>query len=235
LIYSDLREIKKVLEINECDNREDGKLLFFAEWVTRWVEEILDRDFSFKTRTEYYNGTNTQWINLRKRPVYPNPPNPLYSPISVIYDPLGYYGSAPGSFNPSVSATAVQLTYGTDFCLQIDRDDGGSNSGVLIRINEYWIKPILRQNPFLSSYRAEDTGSYQVVYSAGYFVDNLPAPLRMACNALVAKLRYFFPVGMELGSDSYEERAIGIVTENKGYILTPAIKSMILQYRNWKW
>jgi hypothetical protein len=40
-----------------------------------------------------------------------------------------------------------------------------------------WIKPIYRQAGLLSPFTDYDTGSYQVIYNAGYMVDNLPAPL----------------------------------------------------------
>jgi len=236
MIFSDLAEIKTVLEIDNCDASENKKLLFFAEWTTRWIEEILDRDFSFKTRTEYYDGTNTQKLLLRHRPVYPNPTNPNYAPISVVYDSAGYWGSAPGAFNVTTnSATATALVYGTDYALRIDRNDGGSTSAILYRINEYWLKPIMRQTGLLAPFMADDTGSYQVVYSAGYFTDNLPATLRMAANTIIAKLRHYFPVGMEIGGESYEERALSYVTQAKNYIITPAVRSMVLQHKNWKW
>lgn len=185
---------------------------------------------TFKTRTIVYEGTGTQKLLLRHRPVYPNAVAP-YSPIQVIYDSQGFFGQAAGAFADS---TTTALTYGIDYTTRIDQDDGGSRSGILIRINDYWTKPIVRQAGWLSPFVGPDTGSYQIVYTAGYTVDTLPAAFRAAANLLVTRIRYLMPLGMEIGSESYEERSISLVTERKDYLLS-LVKPMLHWFRNNKW
>lgn len=224
MLWTDLRELKAVLDIHPQDSSEDKKLNFFNEWASAWLEETIGRQLTLKSRTEYYNGTGTQKLVLRHRPVFTTPT------IQVFVDEAGFFGSASGAFDAGTTA----FTYGTDFCLQIDQDDGSSRSGVLVRINNLWPKPSVRQRGLLSPFIGEGFGTIKVVYSAGYTVDTLPAQLRLACNLLVARLRYIFPLGMEINSDSYEERNIGFVAERDDYILS-IVKPMVLQFRNWRW
>jgi hypothetical protein len=229
LILGDLRELKAVLEIDPGDLSEDRKLLFLIEQASQYIEEILNRDFSYKTRTQFYDGTGTRRLSLRNRPVYPN----ATSPISVSYDPNGFYGEGTGAFT-SQTSTLETLTYGVDYVLRIDQDDGSSRSGILYGVNQLWKKQYFRSAGWLSPFIDYDSGSYKVVYTAGWTVDTLPATMRWAVNLLVAKMRYLLPVGMEIGGESYEERAISIISERKGY-LTSLVKSAIMgSFRNWK-
>ena len=176
---------------------------------------------SYKARTEYYNGTGGLKLLLRHRPVFTTPT------IVVHLDSGAYYGSVTGSF-----AGTSALTYGTDFSLKIDQEDGTSRSGILIRINEFWPKPQSRQAGFLSPFLGESFGNIRITYTAGFTVDMLPAQIRAACNLLIARMRAILPVGMEIGSESYEERSLGLITQQKNY-LTSLIRPMIWPYRNW--
>jgi hypothetical protein len=184
--------------------------------------------FTYKNRTEYYKGTGTQKLLLRSRPVYPRVGQS--DQIAVYLDEAGFYGSVSGAFTQSNS----QLTYGTDFALQIDQEDGSSRSGILIRINNLWPRPQNRIAGLLSPFIGEGHGTIKVVYSAGYHIDNLPAQLRMAANLMVQRLRYIMPLGVELASESYEERAISVITSQKQKILALAAP-IIAPFRNWKW
>ena len=61
----------------------------------------------------------------------------------------------------------------------------------------------------------------------------MPALLRQAVLTLVVRMRYLMPVGMEIGSESYEERNITVVAEKKDYLMG-IVKPMVLPYyRNW--
>ena len=228
MLASDLREIKAVLEIPTGDTSEDRKLMFFLEQCSNWFEEILNRDFSYKTRTQYYNGTGTQKLLLKNRPVYPSPPAP-YLPISVQYDQFGFFGQSATAFNDS---TTIPLVYGQDYTLWIDQDDGSSRSGILINCVDYWQKPSVRQVGLLSPFLGPDTGSYKIVYTAGHTVDTLPASFRMAMNMLIARMRYIMPLGIEFSGEGYEERAISFVTSEKTKLLA-LVMPLILPYRNW--
>lgn len=229
MLLTDLTELKTVLEIDLDDTREDKKLLFFVEYASNWIEEILNRpDLTYKSTTEYYDGTNTKMLCLRRRPVFATP--------TVYVDMSGYYGTGTGSFN---STTSV-LSYGRDFTLKLDWQQkvgplvvDVSRSGILIRINNVWPKPNTRTPGYLSPWVGPDTGSIKITYTAGYTVDTLPPVFRMATNLLVAKMRYVFPLGLEMNSESYEDRFVSFLMEKKDYFLS-LVKPLILPYRNWK-
>ncbi len=223
MLYSDLSVLKAVLEIDDCDKSEDKRLLFFLEWASRWIEELLDRPgFSYALRTEYLDGNGSPNLLLKFRPVYPTPP------ILVYYDSSGNFASASGTFDPSTTA----FTYGTDFCLRIDQQDGTSRSGILYRINALWPRAYKRQGGYLSPFQVDNLGCVKVVYYAGYTVDNLPSPIRMACTTLIGKMRNFFPLGMEVGNEGYKDRSLGYLMTNRDYLLN-TVKDMLLNYRNW--
>lgn len=222
MLFTDLNEVKEALEIDPGDRSEDVQLTFLVTQASNWIEEVLDRPgMSFASRTEYYGGTNTSKLLLRSRPVYATPE------IAVRVDQGGYFGSASGSFG---SETA--LTYGTDFALRIDLPGDKSRSGILYRIGGVWEKQFYRSVGLLSPYLGESPGSIRVTYSGGYTVADLPPVFRFACNLLVSRMRYVLPLGMEIGSEGYEERSIGLVTERKDYLLS-LVKPLILPYRNW--
>lgn len=224
MIYTDIFEVKTILSIPLNDNSEDIALNFYIEQASSLIDEFLNRpDISYKSRTEYYNGSGTQKLNLRSRPVFTDPT------IQVFTNDTAYFGSVSGSFDSSTA-----LTYGTDFALQIDQENGSSRSGILININKFWNKPSYRQRGFLSPFIGEGYGNIKVIYTAGYTVDTLPAGLRGAANLLVARMRYVFPLGMELTSESYEDRAIAMGTERRDYLLA-LVKPMLFTYRNWRW
>ena len=224
-MFTDLREIKVLLEIDSQDTEEDILLGFLIEQSSQWIEEILNRPgMAKKSRTEFYNGTGNQKLLLRSRPVFTTPT------IQVFQDEGGNFGATSGSFNATDSA----LVYGTDFALVVDQENGTSRSGILYRINELWPRPSVRQRGLLSPFLGTGFGTIKVVYTAGYEVDNLPASLRLAANLLVQRLRYIMPLGMELTGDSFEERNMSIVTSAKEQLLV-LVKPLLLPYRNWKW
>jgi len=222
---SDLRELKTYLDLDQGDATEDVKLLFLIEQASAWIEDYLDRPLTYKQRTEYYNGKGTRKLPLRARPVYVG--NGL-DPVVVI-DNGGGCGQIPGSF------TGTGLTYGKDFFPLMDGDTPNtSRSGILIRNNAMWPKPAFRVGGLLTPYQDTGFGVIQVTYWAGFTYDNMPSQLRMACHAMVARMRFLFPVGMELGSDSYGEKSINILAERKGYVFGgDLVKGMLNAYKNW--
>lgn len=222
MLMTDLRELKIMLDIDPGDTSEDLKINFFLEQASSWIEEYLGRPgLSYAERTEYYNGTGTRFLLLKSRPVYTTPT------IQVWVDPGGNYGSASGAFSSSNS----QLTYGESFCLQVDDGTTKSRCGILIRLRDYWYKPYARQAGLLSPFVARDAGSIKIVYTAGYTVDDLPAQIRTACNLLVARMLQLFPTGLELNSESYEERSIGWAGERKNYLMS-LVTPLLFNFRN---
>lgn len=221
MLYTDLRELKKVLEIDPDKTDEDSKLLFFIEYASDIIESILDRPgLSYKQRTEFYCGTGTQKLLLKSRPVF--------LPMTVLVDEGGFYGSTTNAFDPTICT----LEYGRDYFLRIDQEDGSSRSAILYRLRAAWPKPAYRQQGWLSPYIGPDFGSIKITYTAGYTVDTLPAAFRYACNLLVAKMRGLLPVGMEMSSESYQDRSMAFAPNQRDYLMSLA-KPHILLYRNW--
>lgn len=220
MIFGDLQQIKSLLAIDPADTLEDKNILFYAEWATSIIEEYLDRpDLSLKQRTEYYGGTGTQQLQLRSRPVYTTPP------IQVYIDDNGFFGQNSGSFQGS------GLQFGSDFCLWA-LDGVSSRNGILVRSHDIWPLPAIRQQGYLSPFVGMGFGNVKVIYTAGYTVDNLPSQFRLAASLLVSKLRYIFPLGVELGGESYEDRSISVVVNQKGYLMS-LVKPLLFAYRNW--
>lgn len=229
MIYQDINELKTLLEIDPGDHSSDKKLSFLNEHAANIIEELLDRDFSYKSRTRYYDGTGTQNLVLKHRPVYPAPPAG-FSAISVVIDESGYYGTAAGSY------TDTPLTYGSDYSLKIDMDDGGSRSAILRRIRNVWPQPSHRQAGYLTPFLGRDTGSVKVTYTAGYTVDTLPAAFREAAGLLIARMNSLWPLGLPLNSESYGDSAgsvgMGYFNQYKD-ILTGLVKPLLYNHRNW--
>lgn len=225
MLFTDLIECKSYLEIDQGDKSEDRNLNFFIEHVSQWFEELLNRPgMDKKERTEYYNGSGTQKILLRSRPVFTTP-----TP-RVFLDESGNFGATSGSFD----ATNTELTYGEHFALILDQENGTSRSGILYRIRNFWPKPTMRMAGLLSPFSGTGFGVVKIIYTAGYTPDSLPASLRMAANLLVARLRYIMPLGVELNSEGYEERSIGIVTSEKDKLLT-LVNPILNNYKNRKY
>lgn len=220
---TDLNEFKVMAEIDPADTREDKKLLFFIKAATDWIEEYLNRPLFLKARTQYVNGTNTQSLLLNARPVYVTPT------IQVIYGNNFLMGS-----NPTPQAE-TPLVYGTDFYLDIDDFDAQtSRSGILRRFNTLWLKPYARQSGFLSPFVVMDSGSYKVTYTGGFSVSTLSERVRQACSLLIAKMRYVFPLGMELAGEGYEERSISHLLDTQKTYMMSLVKPMLHSMRNWK-
>ena len=227
-LITDLKEIKTILDIDQANSSQDAKLLLYAEWATNIISTYLGREqdgIDYKSRTQFYNGSGTQRLLLRNRPVYPNPPDP-YSDLAVYVDESAYYGTATDAF-----ASTTLLTYGEDYTLQIDQSDGSSRSAILIRISEYWPKPPMRQAGLLSPFVGQDIGSIKVVYTAGWTLDTLPAAFRLAANMIIAQLRELFPAGRWLTGESYEERSISFMIRDFWDLL----ESILGPYRNLRW
>ncbi len=226
MLLTDLNEVKELLDVDQDDNTEDAKLNLLIEMASQWIEEFLGRTgyLEKKSRTEFVRGTGGVAINLKARPVFTSPT------IQAFVDESGYFGSVSGSFD----ATTSDLTYGTDFALQLDQDDGTSRSGTLVRINGVWPRPSARTMGLLSPFLTGSWGNVKVVYTAGYTADTIPAALRYATTVLVARMQNVLPLGAIIQSEAYEERSITIMADQKDYFLS-LIKPILWNYRNWKW
>ena len=146
-------------------------------------------------------------------------------------DEAGYFGQATGSFDSSTTA----LTYGTDFCLWTGGEDNASSrSGILVRVNQLWPKPSVRQRGWLSPFVAEGFGNCKVIYTAGWTTDTLPADFRWATNLLVARMRTMMPLGMESTGDSFDEKSVSYAVDRKLYLMA-LVRPHLMKYKNWHW
>lgn len=233
MLYANLYEVATRLEIPVTDTREQANLGFWIRTATNWINEILNRDatgLGYQTRTRFYKGTGSQKLTLRDRPVFPSPTDGN-SVLTVYVDEAGYWGSAPGSFDPTTSL----LVYGQDYALDIDQADGSSRSAILYRINDYWPRPNVRTTGLLSPYIGPPAGNVKVVSTAGFTEDTLPDIVTEACVFLTSRIRYIYPLGVEFTSDAGDERSLSIVTSEKTKLLALVRPMLIPFYRNWKW
>ncbi len=223
MLLSDLSELKTILEIEQDDHSEDKKLNWLIDWASEWIGQSINRPgLLYKSRTEYYNGSGTQKLLLKSRPIYTTPT------ILAYVDRGGYFGQTSGAFTD----TNEQLTYGTDFVVQVDTDDGTSRCGILIRINGYWERAYVRQRGMLTSFPGSSYGSIKVTYTGGYTIDSLPGVFRQALNMLVGRMRAILPLGVETTSESYEERSLSVVTAEKSKLMA-LIRPLVFPYTNW--
>ena len=221
-LLTDINELKTILEIPAGDTSEDAKLMLLIQYATSIIEEFLNRPGLFlKSRTEYYNGSGTAKLLLRSRPVNTTPT------IRCWVAQGGDWGQTDDPFPDT-----AELTYGEDFVLQIDTDDGRSKCGILTSKTTFWPKPNLRQVGWLTPFIGQDTGSIKVTYTAGYTVQDLPGAIRMACNLLVMRLYQAAPYGALLTSESYEERSVSYHLPKED--LLSLIRPLLWQYRNFK-
>lgn len=224
--FTDLLEVKKVLQVDLDDHSLDYALNYYIETATDMIAEYLDRPgFYKKSRTEFYNGTGTQKLLLRSRPVY-------ISPEPVVYeDSGGMYGEADSAFS------ADALTFGEDYGLWLDTDSGSgtmdlSRCGILIRKNNFWFKPTVREQGFLSPYVGPAFGNIKITYTGGYTLQGMPSQIRMACIMVVARMKYLMPLGVPISSESYEERHISFSIPERNYLMGQ-VKHLLFGFRNW--
>jgi hypothetical protein len=224
--FTDLLEVKKVLQIDLDDHALDYALNYYIETATDMIAEFLDRPgFYKKSRTEYYNGTGTQKLLLKSRPVYIDP-----EPV-VYVDAGGIYGQGEDAFSGDA------LEFGGDYGVWLDTDSGSgtmdlSRCGILIRKNDFWEKPSIRERGFLSPYVGGAFGNIKVTYTGGYTLQNMPSQVRMATIMIVARMKYLMPIGVPISSESYEERHISFSIPERNYLFGQ-VKHLIYSLRNW--
>lgn len=228
MLFTDLREVKAIMGIDVADTSADLQLTYLITMASDWIEEMLGRKFEQKSVTEYYVGTGTPLLPLKRRPV-------LLTPTPQVWINLdGYYGTSDGGFSNS----GDELTFGTDFCLDIDQDDQTtSRSGMLVYIRGVWPRAVVRRTGLLTPSIAPSAamGSIKVTYTAGFTVNGLPPAFRLACNLLVARLLNILPLGVETSSESYQERSLTIQLSERSKLLALIHPLLTPYYRNWTW
>lgn len=120
--------------------------------------------FDSASATEFYQGTGTNQLVLRRRPVT--------AVASVYVDDSAYFGFASGAFGSS-----TLLTAGTDYALDI-QSSSFSRSGILYRINGVWDGANYRAGNELVGGDGPGLGNIKVTYTAGY--STTPSDLKLA-------------------------------------------------------
>ena len=226
MLMTGLREVKRMLGIEPTDLTADMQIGFLIQMASDWIQEAIGRQLEQRSVTEYYVGTGTSQLCLKRRPIRLSPTPRVW----VNTD--GYFDSGGDGF-PSTD----ELTFGTDFALNIDQDDGtSSRSGTLVRIRGVWPRAIVRRAGLLTpSFNANAAmGSIKVTYTGGYTIDNLPSQLRMACDLLVARLLTILPLGVEQSSESWQGRTVSPITDAKSRLMV-LINPLINSFHNWSW
>lgn len=191
-MWSDLNELKTMLEINLDDRSEDVRLSFWLKMACAVLEQYTGPVFRME-RTEYHGGNGTPRLVLKCRPAYTNP-------IPRVWvDRAGKFGQASGSF-----AAVTELKFGDDFVLWLDssKDDTRSDRAILLRSAGLWERVGVRKAGLLSPYEEENPGTIKVVYTGGYYAEDLPYDMILACVQTVSRIRFMMPLGLPLGSDS---------------------------------
>lgn len=127
--------------------------------------------FDSAAATEFYQGSGTAQLVLRRRPV---------SSIATVHvDDSAYFGFASGAFGSS-----TLLTAGVDYALDV-QTSGFSRSGILYRIGGRWPAQPVRDGSELVGGEMAGFGNVRVTYTAGY--STTPADLKLA-GILLARI-----------------------------------------------
>ena len=120
--------------------------------------------FDSASATEFYQGTGTNQLVLRRRPVT--------AVASVYVDDSAYFGFASGAFGSS-----TLLTAGEDYALDLV-SASLSRSGILYRIGGVWPGTQYRSGSELVGGEGPGLGNIKVTYTAGY--SSTPSDLKLA-------------------------------------------------------
>lgn len=194
----DVAKLKIHLGIADTDSSQDDALNQLADqiWgvVCRYTGRQLDAPAA--PVTEYYDGSGTQYVYLRQRPVT--------SVTSLYMDQNGYYGQAPNGFDPTLSL----LTQGTDYYVENFVQDE-RNPSRIVMITNPWAFGILFIGEPIGAPRniwPIGQGNIKVTYTAGY--TQCPDDLELACFQLIAMVKNSRPIGqfkgqVTMGSAAY--------------------------------
>jgi len=111
-------ELQSVPELGDTDA---AFLTVLAGSVNDRIQRYTKRLFDETTYTAFYSGTGREALILKQYPVK--------SITSIHLDPQGYAGQNPNGF-----AANTLLTAGVDYYLDVDEDNGWSETGIIYRI-----------------------------------------------------------------------------------------------------
>ncbi len=198
------------------DTSRDAQLRSLIDAMTSLVKQHLNRDLESTNYIEYYSGNGTPLLLLNQYPV---------TAVSrVCLDDLGYFGSVPGGFAPSLN-----LVEGVDFALMSGTNGHGS-SGFLRRIGSTWRRPPARALGVLSNLPGIPNGNIQVEYTAGFVV--IPPAITMAVNALILKQASQASFGGAASQMGYEDAHISLFSPRDASALLGSVESILANYRS---
>jgi hypothetical protein len=229
-MFGDLKTLKSQFGIQPGDTSEDTLIGLFMNQASAAIETWCDRQFSQALYTQYLLGNGLSEIDLLNRPIYPLGTTNFPTPMAVYEDENGFWGSNSSSFDP----TTTLLTYGTDYAMEIDQQDGSSRSGILYKINGFWTIPFTYRPGVISSFTGPGTGNIKVVYVGGYSA--VPPDIQLALFLQIAAVRNAKNYGHLLASESRGDGAgstsYSAQLRSKAGILTPEVTSLLAAYRN---
>jgi hypothetical protein len=176
--------------------------------------------FDSASATEFYQGTGTNQLVLRRRPVT--------AVASVYVDDSAYFGFASGAFGSS-----TLLTSGEDFALDITADSF-SRSGILYRIGSVWPALRIRNGSELIGGEVPGLGNIKVTYTAGY--SSTPDDLKLA-GILLARVIMLSSSngGQMVASESLEYYSYSLKGNADAANDMHSVQAIVNGYREFNW
>lgn len=204
-----LEKLKVALRLSQTDTSGDAQLNQLIEAVSWAIRRRTNRDFNQADRTEYYDGTGTEFLHLNHRPVTRVETDPESEEVGGVWvDPYGVYGQAPDGFGDE-----TKLRQGVDYCVET-LELSERNPSRLVMITAPWGFGILTQQHNLGQLPRANwpigRGNVKVVYRAGY--RNIPEDLELAVHLLCAVIRNAIPKGSPLKSETLGRYAYELLT-----------------------
>ena len=197
-----LNSVKTQGGIAPGDTSRDAQLRSLIDGITSLIKQHLNRDLESTNYVDYHSGNGTPLLLLRQHPV---------TAVSLVcVDDLGYFGTAPGCFAPSLN-----LVEGVDFAMM---------SGTI------WRRPPTRAFGVLSNLPGIPNGNIQVQYTAGYPV--IPPPITMAVNALILKQASQASLGGTASQMGYEDAHVSFFSPRDAATLLGSVESILANYRS---
>ena len=211
-----LNSVKTQGGIAPGDTSRDAQLRSLIDGITSLIKQHLNRDLESTNYVEYHSGNGTPLLLLRQHPV---------TAVSLVcVDDLGYFGTAPGCFAPSLN-----LVEGVDFALMSGANGQGS-TGFLRRIGTIWHRPPTRAFGVLSNLPGTPNGNIKVQYTAGFPV--IPPAITMAVNALILKHASQASLGGAASQMGYEDAHVSFFTPRDAVALLGGVESILADFRS---
>lgn len=213
-----LGDLKAYLGVT--DTSEDTYLQILQVGTEEAFKGLVGYAIEQNTYTEYLDGNWTSKIALRQ--------NPVSNVASVNIDNNGYYGSNANGFGAS-----TLLVAGQDYYLQNDRSEGGSLSGILVRIANVWPGMMQKLRGDLTASKVFGQGNIKVVYTAGYKI--IPADVQQAifeaCKELRFRRKRMGPINSEhLGEYGYTA-ALMPIDYRMALLRVGSMEQIVARYR----